>query len=183
MKRLFVLIAVSLLSAGLYAQKDVTKFLGIEVDGTRASFIQKLRAKGFTVNRYKDDILDGEFNGEKVNIAIFEQGNKVWKVLVGDVAMRNETQIKMRFNDLVSQFESNPNYYPPSNDQRIAEDEDLGYGISILERAYQAFFIQRGNVESDKKLVWIEIMRANTNEYYIVIFYENGYNKIDGRDL
>ena len=50
MKRLFTLVALCLLSAVAFAQKDVTKFLGIPVDGTKTQMIQKLKAKGFDVD-------------------------------------------------------------------------------------------------------------------------------------
>lgn len=34
-------------SVSLYAQKDVTQFLGIPVDGSKSEMIKKLKAKGF----------------------------------------------------------------------------------------------------------------------------------------
>ena len=83
MRKFINLIAMIVLAAGLHAQKDVTKFLGIPVDGTKSAMIQKLKAKGFTYHQ-KDDLLEGEFNGEKVNIAIVTQGNKVWRIAVAD---------------------------------------------------------------------------------------------------
>lgn len=182
MKKLLVLILMSMLSVGVYAQKEVTKFLGIPVDGTRTSMIQKLRAKGFTVNREKDDILNGKFNGEDVNIAILTQNDKVWRVLVTDVTIRNEVQVKMRFNELVRQFENNGNYYEPSNDQSIPDNENVKDEIKSSNRQYQAFFIQKGTTSDDKRLVWIEIM-PNGDGYNIVMFYENGYNRADGSEL
>lgn len=57
------------LYTSMYAQKDVTKFLGIPVDGTKSEMIQKLKAKGFTYNSVKD-MLEGEFNGSEVQIAV-----------------------------------------------------------------------------------------------------------------
>ena len=182
MKKLLVLILMSMLSVGVYAQKEVTKFLGIPVDGTRTSMIQKLRAKGFTVNREKDDILDGKFNGEDVNIAILTQNDKVWRALVTDNNNRNEVQVKMRFNQIVSQFENNGNYYEPSNDQSIPDNENVKDGIKSSNKQYQAFFIQKGTTSDDKRLVWIEIM-TNGDGYNIVMFYENGYNRADGSEL
>ena len=72
MKRLFALVALCLLSIVAFAQKDVTKFLGIPVDGTKTQMIQKLKAKGFVYNQQKD-ILKGEFNGEQVEISVQTQ--------------------------------------------------------------------------------------------------------------
>lgn len=91
--------AILVLAAGLYAQKDVTKFLGIPVDGTKQAMIQKLKAKGFTYNQ-KYNILEGEFNGENINIHIVTQGNKVYRIGVSDNSTRDEAQIRLRFNEL-----------------------------------------------------------------------------------
>ena len=54
----------------IYAQEDVTKFLGIPVDGSKSEMIQKLKAKGYTSSQHNKDILVGEFNGTDVNIHI-----------------------------------------------------------------------------------------------------------------
>lgn len=48
MKNLLTVVMLFVFSTALYAQKDVTKFLGIPVDGTKTAMIQKLKAKGFT---------------------------------------------------------------------------------------------------------------------------------------
>ena len=50
--------------------KDVTKFLGIPVDGTKLEMINKLKAKGFKISPYNKDVLTGEFNGYDVNVHI-----------------------------------------------------------------------------------------------------------------
>ena len=109
MRKFITLIAMIVLAAGLHAQNEVTKFLGIPVDGTKSEMIQKLKAKGFTYDQ-KDDLLEGEFNGEKVLIAIATNNNKVWRIMVVDQTSRNETQIRIRFNNLLSQFENNSKY-------------------------------------------------------------------------
>ena len=87
-----------------YAQKDVTQFLDIPVDGYKPEMIKKLKSKGFTINRHNEDILDGEFNGTNVNIAFATNNNKVWRICVFDVNTTDETNIKIRFNNLIQQF-------------------------------------------------------------------------------
>lgn len=141
MRKFITLIAMIVLTAGLYAQKDVTKFLGIPVDGTKSAMIQKLKAKGFTYNQ-KGDCLEGEFNGEKVNIFIATQGNKVWRIMVADKSRRGEAQIRIRFNNLISQFENNPKYMPYNSNKRIEDDENISYGITVDKKQYEASFYQ-----------------------------------------
>lgn len=70
------------LSVSLYAQKDVTQFLGIPVDGYKPEMIKKLKDKGFTISPYNKDVLVGEFNGTKVNIHVVTNNNKVYRIMV-----------------------------------------------------------------------------------------------------
>ena len=72
MKNLLLSVALMIVSISSYAQeKDVTKFLGIPIDGTKSEMIAKLKGKGFTqVNYDQNIILEGEFNGREVYIFV-----------------------------------------------------------------------------------------------------------------
>ena len=182
MKKFIGFAAVLLFSAVLYAQKDVTEFLGIPVDGTKQQMIENLKAKGFVYDSQKD-VLSGEFNGEDVSISIQTQGNKVWRLAVIDKIPRDEIQIKIRFNKLVSQFENNESYLEyiaPSfvlafkegmiqrgflseeeapeifddflYDQTISDDENIGNGIMLEKKQYEAVFHQLSkSIDKDLK--------------------------------
>lgn len=89
MKKLLSVALMCLCSLVLYAQKDVTTFLGIPVDGTKAEMIEKLKAKGFTSHPYDEDALRGEFNGEDVRISVVTNNNKVYRVAVFDENTRD----------------------------------------------------------------------------------------------
>lgn len=192
-------IAVLLLAFTLSAQKDVTKFLGIPVDGTKAEMIQKLKAKGFTSNEYDKDILEGEFNGRNVFINIQTVNNKVWRIIVSDISGKSEQQIKVHFNNLCSQFEQNSNYISGS-DFKIPESEEISYGMLVNKKNYQAIFFQRAKLDltnddyssalfssdtmeiASKKIVWFTIIK-DYNDYRIALYYENDYNAANGQDL
>lgn len=105
MKRFLVVIFACLVFLDLSAQKDVTKFLGIPVDGSGKEMIEKLKDKGFTYSQ-KDDALIGIFNGETVVVDVDMQNDKVWRLIIEDLTTRDEEQIVTRFNSLVRQFES-----------------------------------------------------------------------------
>ena len=64
MKKILLSLTLLMLSVAMYAQNEVTKFLGIPIDGTKADMIQKIKAKGFSYNA-QEDCLEGTFNGEK----------------------------------------------------------------------------------------------------------------------
>ena len=84
MKKILSLAVLLVFSLAMYAQKDVTKFLGIPVDGTKSEMIKKLKEKGFTSTLYDKDVLEGEFNGVDVNISVVTNNNKVYRIFVAD---------------------------------------------------------------------------------------------------
>ena len=101
-----------IVSISSYAQeKDVTKFLGIPIDGTKSEMIAKLKGKGFTqVNYDQNIILEGEFNGREVYIFVVTNNRKVYRIMVTDKNRISETDIKIRFNTLCQQFSNNDKY-------------------------------------------------------------------------
>lgn len=125
------------------AQKDVTKFLGIPVDGSKTEMIQKLKAKGFKPSSQDKNILEGIFNGRKVNIFINTNGNKVCRLMVCDADLMDERSIQIRFNTLCSQFSNNPKYVSLIDNELISEDEDIAHEIIIKNKRYDAIFFQK----------------------------------------
>lgn len=82
--------------------QNVTTFLGIPVDGTKAEMRRKLIAKGYQPETFGgEEWLTGEFNGKDVQIFIQTNNNKVWRLAVMDENAVDEAQIKIRFNTLV----------------------------------------------------------------------------------
>lgn len=143
MKKLLSIIATLLIATALYAQKEVTKFLGIPVDGTKANMIQQLKAKGYQYNS-SSDILTGEFNGRDVHISVVTNNNKVYRIMVMDADGSNETDIRIRFNRLCQQFEDNEKYIAASDmDYKISEDEDISYEMVAHNKRYEADFYQK----------------------------------------
>lgn len=140
MKKLLLLL-MTLLPLTACAQRDVTKFLGIPVDGPKNAMIQKLKAKGFTYNQSKD-ILTGQFNDYDVELSIVTNNNKVSRILVADRIDVNEASIKIRFNKLCRQFEKNSKYLS-MDDQTISEDDDISYNIRVKNKRYEAVFYQK----------------------------------------
>ncbi len=225
MKKLFFSAVMLVLAFTANAQADVTKFLGIPVDGTKEEMIAKLKEKGFRMANYNPDnnILEGEFNGYDVNIHIATNKNKVYRIMVGDKNTQSGDGIKNRFNILCEQFKNNPNYLSLGGDCKIPENEDIRKEMLINKKEYQAIFYQqpdtlksewyksemskyiftlytpeqlakmneeeKSNLFSNimyhflgKKAVWFRISEFN-GEYYIAMYYDNGYNKANGEDL
>lgn len=141
MKRVLLLVFSVILGVTMFAQqKDVTKFLGIPVDGTKAEMIQKLKLKGYVWNAQKE-CLEGEFNGRDVEVFVVTNNNKVYRIAVIDAEFSDEIAIKIRFNTLCEQFKNNGKYVAPS-DYTIDKNEDISYEISVNNKRYEATYSQ-----------------------------------------
>ena len=224
MKKLLVLSMLLICSAALFAENDVTKFLGIPVDGSKSEMIQKLKAKGFQYNS-KLDLLEGEFNGRDVEISVVTNNNKVYRIMVIDKIGSSESDIKIRFNTLCQQFENNKKYVS-FDDFILPEDENISYEMSINNKRYQASYFQQLEINDSiafaneailallskyteeqlanpteemrqefreatfsymmdlylKNSVWFMI-NERFGKYYIIMYYDNGYNQANGEDL
>lgn len=146
MKNLLLLM-VMFVSMAASAQKDVTKFLGIPVDGSKEAVMQKLKNKGFQYNQ-RLDCLSGEFNGIDVNVSVVTNNNKVWRIAVFDAYKSNERDIKIRFNTLCRQFMKNERYKFTYNDYIIPDDEDISHEMIVNNKRYQASFYQKEEKET-----------------------------------
>ena len=144
MKIMKKIIIVMLLFVSMVAnaQKDVTKFLGIPVDGLKPAMMQKLKAKGFQYNQ-RLDCLTGEFNGHDVRLSVVTNNNKVWRIVIQDAIAQDEAGIKIRFNKLVQQFLNNKKYMPATlSDQTLSDSEDISYEMLVHKKRYEAAFYQ-----------------------------------------
>ena len=166
----------------VYAQqeKEVTQFLGIPVDGSKTEMIKKLQAKGFQKSEVSD--LEGEFNGQDVYIFVKTNNNKVYRIVVMDKNQIDETNIKIRFNNLCFQFANNPKYIS-LQDYIIPESEDIGYEMTVNKKRYDAIYYQRPlTSDYDKRRVWFMI-DDDSYCYRIFMYYDNEYNHANGEEL
>ena len=142
MRKLFLLIVMVSYTTLSFAQKDVTEFLGIPVDGSKSSMIQKLKAKGFTYQNYEGtDILKGQFNGIKSHIYIATNNNKVCRIMICDESSMDEGSIKIRYNRLCEQFKNNKKYVSFDN-YIIPKEEDISFEMTVHNKKYDAIFYQ-----------------------------------------
>lgn len=222
-------LCLAMLSVAMFAQRDVTKFLGIPVDGTVKEMKTKLMAKGFKDDPTNKSRLLGRFNGKDVDVYIVENGGKVYRIMVCDQNTVGESDIKINYNNLCRQFHQNKKYFPLKTESEniIPDDEDISYELSVHKKRYSAGFvqvptdtasIQKAVLEAVQSKYALEQIQNPTNElreeiqkfsndilldilakhnvwimlsslddysekYYLVIFYDNGYNMANGEDL
>lgn len=141
MKKLLSMTMLLMLSIIAYAQQDVTQFLGIPIDGSKAQMVRKLKKKGYR-NDLTTDALVGKFNGAEVGIFVVTNNNKVCRIMVADANNVDERAIQIRFNRLCEQFANNPKYIS-LQDYTIPEDEDISYEIAVHKKRYEAIFYQQ----------------------------------------
>ena len=144
MKKVFLMMLL-FVSIFANAQKDVTKFLGIPVDGSKKEMKRKLKAKGFTYNAQYDNF-KGEFNGQDVIVSIVTNKNKVWRITVCDANHSGEANIKIKYNNLCDQFARNKKYKPIKpirfGGYKIPENENISYEMQINKKTYEAAYFQ-----------------------------------------
>ncbi len=127
------------------AQKDVTTFLGIPIDGFKSDMRKKLIAKGFEPV-VGQDYLKGEFNGTDVHVYIATNNNKVYRIMLCDANTQDEAGIKIRFNKLVSQFERNSRYVALEK-YTLSDDVDILYEMTVHNKNFDALYYQNVNTE------------------------------------
>ena len=147
--RKLVFTLLMLLTLSLNAQDNVMKFMGIPIDGTKSEMISQLKKKGFTYNK-EYDWLEGRFNGEEVNVIVHTNNDLVDRIMVVSANPVNETNIKIKFNNLVRQFNNNERYYSTEEDQEIGDNVDISYEMSVNSKRFEASFHQKLSKEEEK---------------------------------
>ena len=157
MKRLLsFIIGILIMCSTVFGQSEGTlKFLGIPVDGSKSEMVAALKSKGFKYDS-NSGFLVGDFNGRESHIGIVENHGKVYRVVVFDANTSDVSQIRIRFNNLIHQFENNDKYFCIVSNDIIPEDEDIHYEIFVKKKQYIAEFIYNplyGNDELRDKLI------------------------------
>ena len=184
-KLLSFIIGILIMCSTVFGQSEGTlKFLGIPVDGSKSEMVKALKAKGFEYDS-ESDFLIGDFNGKKSEIGIVENHGKVYRVVVFDANTRNAEEIRIRFNNLIHQFENNDKYFYIFPNDIIPEDEDIHYEILVNKKEYIAEFRYNplyGNDELRDRLVneAVEESKENIKDEKDIEFYsdKDNYDKL-----
>ena len=178
MKRIFLFYIMAIMAISMSAQNDVTTFLGIPVDGFKSEMKQKLVSKGFVPKKVgTNEFLEGEFNGTDVQVYIVTNNNKVYRIMLCDVNTRDEADIKIRFNKLVSQFENNKRY-TSLDKYTLSDEEDISYEMTVNNKTYEALFYQVPNKEKVDTLALQKKIRNELLSKYTVAELNNPSEEI-----
>lgn len=165
------------------AQNDVTTFLGIPVDGFKSEMKQKLVSKGFVPKKVgTNEFLEGEFNGTDVRVFIVTNNNKVYRIMLCDANTQNESNIKIRFNKLVSQFENNKRY-TSLDKYTLSDEENISYEMTVNKKNYDAIFYQLPNMEKIDTLAMQEKIRNQLLSRFTVEEIKNLSEEIKKKEM
>lgn len=174
---------MAITAISMSAQNDVTTFLGIPVDGFKSEMKQKLVNKGFVPKKVgTNEFLEGEFNGTDVQVFIATNNNKVYRIMLCDAETRNETNIKIRFNKLVSQFENNKRYVS-LNKYTLSDEENISYEMTVNKKNYDAIFYQLPNMEKIDTLAMQEKIRNQLLSRFTVEEIKNLSEEIKKKEM
>lgn len=168
MKRIISIAFAILFTAVTFAQNDdVTNFLGIPVDGSKANMIAKLKAKGFEYYNHDGlEYLTGEFNGMESKIHIVTNRDKVRRIAVVFDYKWDESEVKSQFNRLCRQFENKEGYVNPLVlSQCIADDVDVEYEMDANKKRFEASYIQASEKDMDTTVVAAWMMNYMLESY------------------
>ena len=158
---IFIVLVIALTNIS-YAQNDVTKFMGIPVDGSKAEVVSQLIEKGFEYDDSQDNWtrLTGFFNGVNSHIYVSTNKNLVDRIYVCDKSTCSESEIIIRFNKLVRQFANNENYISEGYEKYlIPQNEDISYEMLCNNKNYDAIFYQKPNeLNSDEFIGGLNIL-------------------------
>ncbi len=170
-----------LVALSAYSQTEVTKFLGIPVDGSKKEMIRSLKKKGFRPSNKEKGVLIGTFNGSTVSVHILETKGKVDRIAVIPLYGSSASDVIIKFNNLCSQFLNKDNYVallgdilmPTYEDLAISSPVDIDYEMKVNDKRFEASFIQ---LPSSRDSILEEIKSYKTG--VITMSDENG-KKID----
>lgn len=179
------IITAFILFLSITCQAETIKFLGIPVDGSKKDFEHALILKGF--KKGDGDYFVGKFNGYNSLISIQEYKNKVWRVGVIRLTDNGEgfsqSEIIPQYNNLFNQLLGNSKYFILGG-KEISQKENISYKMIVENETYQTTFALESEykVNSITNIVWFRIMRV-TNQFAIILCYENLNNSSKGEDL
>lgn len=167
MKRTLILVALFLLSVGLYAQNASVKFQDMSVEGSKQEMMQKLQAAGFET--MTEGILKGYIDSRYVYISIkTDANNQVKGLVVDEMSTLDVAEAKARFNSLVAQFNADANYVANGANKTSSSNSAFKTDVKASYKQKNA----QGVVES-KTSVSFRIIEVVEGKFRIEYSYDN----------
>ena len=174
MKRFLLLMLCCIFSLSVSAQERQT-FMGIPIDGSLTSFIDKLQAKGFTVSFADDDIagLEGPFSGSTRTVWVYAtpQTSKVYCVIVQLRTSKSWSSLKSTYSEFKQMLTNK--YGEPYGSETFTRPyyEGDGYEMTAL-RNDKCSFVQLFETPTGTVMLYI----SDSSDGSVMLSYRDKIN-------
>jgi len=159
MRQLLTLLFAIILSTATYAQDNTLKFLGIPVDGSKSEIISALEQKGFKkLVIDNEQVLVGDFIGRKSTIIVHAHRNSVDRISVSYWYCVDAAQIKIDFNNLLTQFNNIDKYVSLSENSPIPDIENIRYEMTVNDKRYYASWYLKPEFTDDERAKYADLI-------------------------
>lgn len=180
MKRLLAIALSSMLAASLSAQGNITSFLGIPVNGTKAEVTQKLIEQGAV--KVKDGLLISGIDQMAFLIRIKTHKGKVYRISLIDTKGTKDVKTALdRYNSLIDSYRGNTcGYTEYEHNSFVIFNDEATAERHIHEGDYYAEFFQVADPQLYNRKVGFTIT-DEFGDYRIERIYDNIYNMPEGK--
>ena len=116
---------------------DTFTFRGIPIDGAKSEMVSALKSAGF---EYGYECLNGEFNGEKVDVIVHTHQEVVDRIEV-DFPSEDEQTLRVKYNNLISRYKRSSKYVTLVSPKEITVAEGIKSDL-VSNKYYDATFFQ-----------------------------------------
>ncbi|MDO5497580.1 MAG: hypothetical protein Q4F45_06835 [Alistipes sp.] len=171
MKKLLTFVIALLFATNLFAQSKPLTFLGVPIIDNIDKVLQQYAEKGYKPRIKTSKTVYGEYRNMivKINILYNRDTQMATAVVVipTNECMCTADEVGKLFNDMLDEFNNNPNYTADPQNKKIPEGEDIVEGIWEKEKVYEAYFYQDGD---RRKHVELSIHEYD-GKYYVAESY------------
>lgn len=171
MKRITVTLMLFMVAICIMAQEHLS-FKGIPIDGSVASFCQKLKAKGFTYSGRDGDVFSftGDFAGCEATVGVcgMNNGENVYMVVVQYESSDDRIALVNSYNnykDLYTQKYGEPIKSRESNLSDINSNTSFMYELSQGRIEYMSMWKLSGGI------IGLSIDKSSNYEGQVIIVY------------
>ena len=180
MKRLLTIALSVILTASLSAQGNITSFLGIPVNGTKAEVTQRLIEQGAV--KVKDGLQISGIDQMPFLVRIKTHKGKVYSIsLVETKGTKDVKTAVARFNSLIDSYRENTcEYTEYEYNSFVVINDETSTERHIHEGDYYAEFFQVADPQLYNRKVGFTIT-DEFGDYRIERIYDNIYNMPEGK--
>lgn len=175
-----ILIALSLiLTLTLSAQSNITTFMGIPVEGTRAAMTTQLLKNGLV--KAGNDFLINNIEGRSFLVRIMTNKGKVYRISMVETKGTSDVHsILTKYENLIDEFRANETLYCEYEYNKPVDPAHEPFWENFIHQgAYYAEFFQVSDPQLYSRRVAFRIT-DEFGDYRIERLYDNIYNLPEG---